>query len=198
MPFGAPQDLAESGIGANVFQVLGFSAGDPSIGGSGGFFETFGAGAAARAVLSPSMQIFSGPIGSLGGFAVPQISIPSFLPQPGGIDRPAPGGISFPVGLPGEVGPAGPAGPAGRPGPAGPRGPAGGRGERGLPGDRGAPGLRGARGPAGPPGAAGVCDCPPRLSAGARGAGGVAVPTFNLWRFDRTAPLTVFAPRGDT
>ncbi len=168
--------------------TMGFLASDPSLGGN-----------VPGAMQLPTAGRGGDVFGSLsiGGFSslptIPSISTSGFLPQPRGGGLPATGGVSVSVGLPGEVGPGGPPGPPGRTGPAGPRGPAGGRGERGLPGDRGAAGLRGARGPAGPPGAAGICDCPPRVAAGARG---VAVPTFNLWRFDRTAPLTVFAPRG--
>ncbi len=170
--------------------TLGLIGGDTSLGGN----------------VAGALSGFSLGTGGFGGglavpsvFTVPDIDfISGFLgPQSGGSRLPTPGGVSVSVGLPGEVGPGGPAGPAGRTGPAGPRGPAGGRGERGLPGASGPAGMRGPSGPPGAPGAAGVCDCPPRISAGARGAAGLAVPTFNLWRFDRTAPLTVFAPRGD-
>ncbi len=81
-------------------------------------------------------------------------------------------------------------GPTGRTGSAGERGAAGGRGERGLPGPRGPRGDVGARGPAGAPGAAGICDCPPTLTAR---AAALAVPTFNIWRYDRAAPLVRFS-----
>ncbi len=78
-------------------------------------------------------------------------------------------------------------GATGRAGSPGERGVAGASGEPGL---RGEPGPQGLRGPPGPPGAAGSCNCP---SALVTGASGIAIPTFNLWRVDRAAPLMRFA-----
>ncbi len=178
MPFG-PQDLAED------FGIGFLARGGPT-------FPTFSSSISdlGRGIrdLGPSLAGANFPSGgglfSSGGPAV------GFLPQPRG-DPTAPDiGARIGAGIRAVFG-GGEVGPTGRTGPAGERGATGARGEPGL---RGEPGRPGVRGPAGPPGAPGRCDCPPRVAAGARG---VAVPTFNLWRFDRTAPLTVFAPRGD-
>ncbi len=184
-----------------------------SFGSSGGDLEGFG-GPPQFFAAGPR---FPGPAGVGGGFSLSaDVGLRDFGPSLAGANFPVPGGGGF--NLLGMVGPQpggdgttpslgarigasigavfgrGEVGATGRTGSPGERGAAGARGEPGL---RGEPGPQGLRGPPGPAGAPGRCDCPPRLPARAGGAAGLAVPTFNLWRFDRTAPLTVFAPRGD-
>ncbi len=111
----------------------------------------------------------------------------TFLPNPGGGGAPGPGAPG-PRGLPGLPGPRGPTGPQGPPGPPGREGAPGSRAEPGRPG---APGQPGAVGPPGPPGPSCTsCLAPGGYSAAS--ASGVAVPSFNIWRTDRTAPTWLF------
>lgn len=122
------------------------------------------------------------------------------------------------TGAPGRAGERGPPGPRGIPGLAGLVGPRGERGfagppgesadeqtilervldrlppwprpgERGEPGGRGERGQRGEKGDKGEPGECPVCPVP----GGPPGLAGLAVPFFNLWRHDTTAPDVVFA-----
>ena len=114
-------------------------------------------------------------------------NFPSF-PGPGDRGRTGERGVPGTRGGTGPTGRTGEPGAEGRPGPAGERGAAGARGERGLRGQAGSPGRVGPRGPPGAPGRCPVCPAP----VAAR-ASGVALPTFNLWRFDRSAPLMRFS-----
>jgi len=118
-----------------------------------------------------------------------------FAPQPGATGRTGSAGSAGQRGPPGPPGPPGPSGstggvgPRGEPGVEGRPGPAGSEGAAGARGERGAAGRSGPRGGPGPAG-----QCPPCGASGfSGGAGaGLAVPTFNLWRFDRTAPSILF------
>jgi len=129
---------------------------------------------------------FSGPRGEPGESIRGERGLPSIIPGPRG-PRGATGvGTRGPRGFqgpPGEPGRDAPESGGGFPVPGTP----GERGRRGLPG---LPGLRGEKGERGAPGAPGVC--PPCGFSPSTGGGGIGIPTFNLWRFDRTAPLMRF------
>ncbi len=215
--------------GLSVYDVLGFSAGDPSFGGAGtissiggvfldiGLPTQFGSGfdigfAPNLGDLPPGGTVGFLPSTDLTAYIDSRIAqatggiVASFAAQPGPAGATGPTGPTgtrgaIGIGLPGRPGPAGPRGFAG---PQGPAGPPGARGEGtggfpvpGTPGEPGRPGTAGtagARGPAGPPGAPGAPGvCPPCGFSPAVGRStGFALPTFNLWRFDRTAPLVQF------